>query len=121
MGLPTALHNCPILREPDGLAMSSRNTRLDPEQRLRAVAIYKTLKNLQSAWRSLPNEEYPTRPISLLVAKATEALESAHFRVDYVSIADRDTLEPAQPDSENAIALIAAFMGEVRLIDNMLL
>jgi pantoate--beta-alanine ligase len=121
MGLPTALHNCPILREPDGLAMSSRNTRLDPEQRLRAVAIYKTLKNLQSAWRSLPNEEYLTRPISLLVAKATEALESAHFRVDYVSIADRDTLEPAQPDSENAIALIAAFMGEVRLIDNMLL
>lgn len=119
MDLPTTLHRCPIVRESDGLAMSSRNVRLDPEQRLRSVAIYKTLKNLQAAWRALPNSEYPTRPIAVLIAKATEALESAHFRIDYVSIADRDTLEPAQPSSSHPVALIAAFMGEVRLIDNM--
>lgn len=119
MGLPTTLHRCPIIREPDGLAMSSRNVRLDPEQRPRSVAIYKTLKNLQAAWRALPNSDYPTRPIAVLVAKATEALESAHFRVDYVTIADRDTLQPAAEGSDHPVALIAAFMGEVRLIDNM--
>lgn len=104
MGLPAALHRCPIVREADGLAMSSRNVRLDPDQRLRATAIYKSLLGLREGWT---------------VDHAFRYLEEAGFRIDYIAIADRDSLEPASPGSPNAIALIAAFMGDVRLIDNM--
>lgn len=110
MGLPTVLHRCPIVREADGLAMSSRNVRLDPEQRFFAAAIYATLQSIRQDWPC------PTAP---LVEKATKMLEEDHFRVDYVSIADRNTLQPAADGTPKAVALIAAFMGEVRLIDNL--
>ena len=112
MGLPAILHRCPIVREPDGLAMSSRNVRLNPEQRSRATAIYAALKTIKTSWPA---------PFDQLTAKATEILEAAGFRIDYITIADADTLEPARPDSKHTVALIAAFMGEVRLIDNMML
>lgn len=112
MGLPAILHRCPIVREPDGLAMSSRNVRLNPEQRSRATAIYAALKTIKTSWPA---------PFDRLTAKATEILEAAGFRIDYITIADADTLELARPDSKHTVALIAAFMGEVRLIDNMML
>ena len=125
MGLPTALHRCPIVREPDGLAMSSRNTRLDPAQRVNALAIYRALRGIREGWSA-------GIPIAQLIATATTTLEAASFRVDYVSIAGAATLEPlgdAPPASDapaathrgDAVALIAAFQGEVRLIDNMTL
>ena len=110
MQLPSILHPCPILREGDGLAMSSRNVRLDPDQRSRATAIYKALMAIREGWPG---------PIVPLVQKATGILEQAGFRIDYVSIADRKTLQPAADGSKNAVALVAAFMGEVRLIDNL--
>ena len=96
----------PIVREPDGLAMSSRNVRLDAEQRKRSTAIYKTLLGLREGW---------------MTDQALRFLEDAGFRADYIAVVDRDTLQPVPPGSGNRIALIAAFMGEVRLIDNMLL
>ena len=114
MGLPTTLHRCPIVREPDGLAMSSRNARLDPAQRLNALAIYRALQYINANWAAAPGPD-------ALIAKATEILEAAAFRVDYVAIANANTLEPAPLLKDNAVALIAAFMGEVRLIDNMTL
>ena len=118
MGLPTILHRCPILREPDGLAMSSRNVRLDPDQRTRATAIYQALQAIRDAWLATARTgQIP--PIEPLVAKAVAILEAAGFRIDYIAIADGDTLLPARPDSKTTVALIAAFMGEVRLIDNM--
>ena len=83
MGLPTTLHRCPIVREADGLAMSSRNVRLDPDQRSRSTAIYKALQAIRQGWPG---------PITPLVEKATGMLEKAGFRVDYVSIADRKSL-----------------------------
>jgi pantoate--beta-alanine ligase len=113
--MPTRLHRCPILREPDGLAMSSRNMRLTPEQRQNATAIYKALQYIQAS---------TTESVSALIAAATGLLETAGFRVDYVAIADATTLEPldSQITSQvSAVALIAAFLGEVRLIDNMVL
>jgi pantoate--beta-alanine ligase len=112
MGLPTVLHRCPIIREPDGLAMSSRNVRLNPEERFFAAAIYAALQTIRDGWAAgeTTNE---------LLAKATAILEEGHFRVDYVSIADAETLEPLSGRRDNAVALIAAFQGEVRLIDNM--
>jgi pantoate--beta-alanine ligase len=117
MDLPTTLHRCPILREPDGLAMSSRNTRLDPTQRANALAIYRALQGIKEGWSAGISVDH-------LTTTATALLEAAAFRVDYVSICDATTLEPLKDPSDRqgpgkAIALIAAFQGEVRLIDNM--
>jgi pantoate--beta-alanine ligase len=106
MGAKIQLHLCPIIREADGLAMSSRNVRLNPDERYRATAIYKALLSLRSSASS---------------SLAKKILEDAQFRVDYVAIADAKTLEPVEPDTPGAVALIAAFQGEVRLIDNMIL
>ena len=118
MELKTRLHRCPIVREPDGLAMSSRNTRLTPAQRTNALAIYQALLAIREGWHT------PRPDIHALIAKATTILEAAAFRVDYVTIADPATLEPlppSPPPQDTAVALIAAFQGEVRLIDNMIL
>jgi pantoate--beta-alanine ligase len=115
-GMKTELHRCPIFREADGLAMSSRNMRLTVEERARATAIYRALMALKGGG---------TRQAAL------EILGRADFRVDYVEIADAETLEPVvdgagtvrddDPGVREAVALIAAFQGEVRLIDNMTL
>ena len=121
MGLPTRLVPCPIVREKDGLAMSSRNRRLSEDQRRTATAIYQALTGIKDGWQK-------ARPAKELIAGATSLLESKGFRVDYVSIADPLTLGllPETGSGETtsrapAVALIAAFLGEVRLIDNMTL
>lgn len=121
MELPTTLHRCPIFREPDGLAMSSRNVRLDPDQRTRATAIYKALQGIRDAWSTAARRDGQMPPIEPLIAKATVILEAAGFRIDYIAIADADTLASPPTRYNHAVALIAAFMGEVRLIDNMAL
>jgi len=110
--LPTALHRCPIMREPDGLAMSSRNVRLNPEERFFAAGIHMALLTIRDAWAA-------RNGIGDILDKATAILEENHFRIDYVSIANGTTLEPLTAWQKDAVALIAAFMGEVRLIDNM--
>lgn len=114
MGLPTRLVPCPIVREKDGLAMSSRNMRLSPEQRQTATTIYRTLTGLKEGWHEgkSPRE---------LISTATSLLEERGFRVDYVSIADPLTLEPVSGHEAPAVALVAAFLGGIRLIDNMML
>lgn len=114
MEIPTRLHRCPIIREPDGLAMSSRNLRLNPAQRANATAIYHALLLLSRQFRIAPT--------SALIA-AGVILKEADFQIDYISVADACTLEPV-PDpitGADVVALIAAFQGEVRLIDNMIL
>ncbi|HVS94868.1 MAG TPA: pantoate--beta-alanine ligase [Puia sp.] len=112
LAMPTLLHRCPIVREPDGLAMSSRNVRLSAEQRIRATAIFKALQSIRRGWT-------PGASAAPLIAGAGRLLSAAGFRTDYVSIADDRTLEPLDAWREHAVALIAAFQGEVRLIDNM--
>ena len=114
MGLPAKLHRCPIIREADGLAMSSRNVRLSPEQRANATAIFRALTAIKTGFSAQP---FPT-----LIDNANHILEAAGFRIDYVSIADAQTLEAVPGPSPNGtVALIAAFQGDVRLIDNMVL
>jgi pantoate--beta-alanine ligase len=114
MGVPTRLHRCPIIRESDGLAMSSRNLRLSPQQRANATAIYRVLTAIQAGFNLQP---FPT-----LIGNATRLLETAGFRVDYISIADALSLEPIPgPSPTGAVALIAAFQGDIRLIDNKVL
>jgi pantoate--beta-alanine ligase len=107
------LHFGPTLREPDGLAMSSRNRRLNASERAIAPVIYQTLcfikKNLAAG------------DLTALAHNAYEKLVSAGLRPDYVSIAHAQTLEPClQWDGRSPlVALVAAFLNEVRLIDNM--
>lgn len=111
----TTLVVCPTLREPDGLAMSSRNMRLNEEERKRAVAIYNVLTSIKNY----------LQPSSLITIKdkAVEKLVAKGFRVDYVEIADAITLEPVTEwdGRQKLVALVAAFNNEVRLIDNMLI
>jgi pantoate--beta-alanine ligase len=102
-GSSTQLITFPTVREPDGLAMSSRNLRLPPADRQKAPAIYKALQLIQAG-------EGREAAIQLLTEQG--------FTIDYVELADRTTLEPREKGP--AVALIAAFLGDVRLIDNML-
>lgn len=101
----------PTLREQDGLAMSSRNLRLDPEQRKLAVSISRALDGIRT--------QVNKQPLAQLSAKARQQLEEKGFRVDYVSIARASDLSPAQDTDAPLVALVAATIGNVRLIDNM--
>jgi pantoate--beta-alanine ligase len=114
-GLPTSLNICPTLREPNGLAMSSRNMRLSEPERQQAAAIYETLQMMRQALQ--PGD------LSTLKQTATELLTSKGFKVDYTEIADGNTLGLLQTwnGTTKTVALIAAFLGDVRLIDNMVL
>ncbi|WP_026309708.1 pantoate--beta-alanine ligase [Niabella aurantiaca] len=107
------MNRVPTLREPDGLAMSSRNTRLSPGELRKAPAIYQTLQYLK--------EHLAPGDLSALQADAQELLVRNGFRPDYVSIAYTRTLEACRFwDGQSPLTgLIAAFLGDVRLIDNL--
>lgn len=113
--LPIETVICPTLRETDGLAMSSRNMRLDKEAREKAVEISRTLLHIKSSLKA--------GDLSELKTAAVEQLNRTGFKTDYVEIADADTLEliGRWDGKRKLVALCAAFLGEVRLIDNMLL
>ncbi len=103
-------------REPSGLAMSSRNLRLTSAQKQQATAIFHMLNHIKS--------HVSLQPLRLLEEYARNYLLAHGFtKVDYIIIANKNTLEPATTinDETPLIALIAAFIGGVRLIDNMLL
>jgi pantoate--beta-alanine ligase len=103
----------PTLREPDGLAMSSRNLRLNTEQRKIAPAIYNELKAIKDNIRMKNIDELKTHAIDHLTKKG--------FKVDYFEIAKIEDLEIATNTSGPLIAVTAAYLGSVRLIDNLLL
>ncbi len=105
----------PTMREENGLAMSSRNMRLSDGQRANAATIYQTLIYLK--------EHLAQGDLSNILMSAYEKLVDGGFKPDYVSIADAKTLQPVEnwDGGTPLVALIAAFLGEVRLIDNMVL
>jgi pantoate--beta-alanine ligase len=115
LGIPVEFYAVPTIREVGGLALSSRNRRLTPDQRLNALAIFRALSDIK--------ETMITGSTSPFIEKAMKVLEAAHFKTDYVSIARTADLLPVQTwdGKEKILALMAAFQGEVRLIDNMLL
>lgn len=102
------------VREPDGLAMSSRNTRLDPAQRAAAPVLYRALDNARSAWNQ--GERSADVLLGLMVDELTREPLAV---IDYVSAADPVTLEELHGPCERALLSMAVFFGEVRLIDNM--
>jgi len=107
---------CPIVREPDGLAMSSRNVRLSPAERQAATVLSRSLGAARSAWDHGERDAGSLRQVMLGVL-AAEPLA----RVDYVSAADPLTLAELEGKSERALLSMAVFIGEVRLIDNEML
>ncbi len=112
--LPVKILGCPILRETNGLAMSSRNKRLSTKKIEEATIIYKTLKEVQ--------EKFSSTPIADLNALVAERfLQNPHLKLEYFEIANEKTLKTAKLKNKGSKyrAFIAAFSGEVRLIDNM--
>ncbi|MBK8555665.1 MAG: pantoate--beta-alanine ligase [Lewinellaceae bacterium] len=113
--LPAELVMCPTVREADGLAMSSRNIRLTPAMRALAPILHQTL--LETGEQL---QRYPARELE---ANAMARLEAAGFRPEYFSMVDGRTLQPVDgfDSSDFIVACTAAWAGDVRLIDNVVL
>lgn len=113
-GLPVTLHICPTLREAGGLAMSSRNMRLSASEREKATQISRSL--------TIISENARKAPFSDLKKNACKQLQDIGFQVDYIAIADAGNLrELDAPIPGQMVVLAAAKLGEIRLIDNMLI
>lgn len=114
LDLPVTIVPCPTLREASGLAMSSRNVRLSEAQKTEALHIYRTL----SLARSLAAEKTPREVMHAAIAYFNES----GMKLEYFSIVDASTLlQLEEVWTPGATACIAAFCGEVRLIDNLIL
>ena len=114
--LPVEIVTCPIVREPDGLAMSSRNAYLDPEQRKRALVLHRSLMRVQRLADSGEREVG-----KLLAAGRDEFAKDGSVRLDYFEIVDPEKLDPVEEISGAALVAVAAYVGSTRLIDNLLL
>ena len=104
---------CPTVREGDGLAMSSRNRYLNAEERVRARALLRALRVAEMAARERIDEADRLRDMMVR--------EMADVRVDYAAVVHPETLEPVEDVSGGALLAVAAWVGETRLIDNILL
>ncbi|MBL4845855.1 MAG: pantoate--beta-alanine ligase [Planctomycetes bacterium] len=113
--LPTEIHGCPIVREPDGLALSSRNAYLDPDQRLAALSLSRGLRVAQAAFLG---GELDPRALEALVRRE---LERAKLEVGYASAVEPSDLSAAKAATSATILAIAASAGPTRLIDNCVL
>jgi len=115
LGLNVRLMMCPIIRETDGLAMSSRNVHLNPEERKNALALYQTLNWMKQQFELLSIQE-------LQEQAQKQLLESPGIVLEYLEICDGENLQPLQSKyGTKIVALVAAKVGQTRLIDNMLL
>jgi pantoate--beta-alanine ligase len=111
LDIPVAIHATETLREPDGLALSSRNARLSGAARAAAPAVYQSL---------LAARETPGPPAAKLhAARALLAEAAPDARIDYLEIVDRETLQPLETLDRPGLAAVAVFFADVRLIDNV--
>ncbi|MGC2194712.1 MAG: pantoate--beta-alanine ligase [Terriglobales bacterium] len=116
LNMPVEIVVAPIVREPDGLAMSSRNAYLDPQQRKQALVLSRALTHVQEMFQQ--GERSAGQLIS--AGHAIFAEEPA-VRMDYLSIVDPQSLEPVDSVSNDALVAVAAYVGSTRLIDNVIL
>ena len=101
----------PTVREEDGLACSSRNRYLNPEERKQAAVLHKALQTAANAGKKSAND---------VVALAQRVINEAHLaRIDYAEVADAETLKPVEMVGLNSVLLMAVFFGKTRLIDNI--
>ena len=105
---------CPIVREKDGLAMSSRNTYLSPEEREKAPVLYKSLQFAESMI------ELGERSSEIIIGEIKRKLKEAGVEIDYIEIVDADTLEKKEKIEGKVLIAGAIYIGKVRLIDNII-
>lgn len=116
LNLPIRIQGCETVREPDGLAMSSRNRYLSNEQRMSALSLWKALSGVQKNVQSGEND------VKTLEKQMESALyEGGAERVDYARIVHAESLQSMEKVESPAVALIAAHVGKTRLIDNLVL
>ena len=115
LNLPLQICICHIVREADGLAMSSRNQYLSSEERKRALCLYKALKVCREKVRDGQRDAYTLTDIM------KEIIVRDQCQIDYVSIVDPETLEPLKTVTDRALVALAVHMGPTRLIDNILI
>ena len=116
LNLPVEIAVCPIVREPDGLAMSSRNAYLDAAQRRQALVLHRSLLRVQQL--AAAGERSAAK---LAAAGREEFADEDRIRLDYFEIVDPETLDPVADVTQSALVAVAAFVGTTRLIDNVLL
>jgi pantoate--beta-alanine ligase len=116
LNFPIHIVVCPTVREPDGLALSSRNTYLNPGERAAATVLYRALSAARQAWQ---NGERDAQTLRGLMAETIGSEPLA--QVQYVSCADYDMLEELETVRGKALLSMAVFIGRTRLIDNLLL
>jgi pantoate--beta-alanine ligase len=116
LNMETEIVVCPIVREKDGLAMSSRNRYLTPEQRKQALVLYRSLTRVQ-----MLADEGETRPGTLAETGKRVIEEEPGARLDYFEIVNPDTLDEVDDISRGALVAVAAYVGSTRLIDNLIL
>jgi pantoate--beta-alanine ligase len=116
LNMPVDIVVCPIVREPDGLAMSSRNTYLDPQQRKSALVLHRSLAQIEEIFGK------GERNSSRLVATGKEVFsKEPEVRLDYLEVVDLENLDPMPQITGIALVAVAAFLGTTRLIDNVIL
>lgn len=116
LDVPVEVVTAPTLREPDGLAMSSRNARLDPEERKAALVLHRALLEARSRFESGEGGAAACRDAMWACLDA-----EPKARPDYVSVADAETLEEMETIDRPALVSLAVRIGATRLIDNILL
>jgi pantoate--beta-alanine ligase len=116
LNFPVEIAVCPIVREPDGLAMSSRNAYLNPDDRQRALVLQRSLRWVEEKFRA--GEKNAAR----LAAGAKQVIaDEPQVRLDYFEIVDPDTLDPVGRVTGKMLVAVAAYVGTTRLIDNLVL
>ena len=113
LDLPVVVHGCPIIREPDGLAMSSRNRYLSEAERLIAPYLYKMLNRVAGRVLEMGRAD------EALNWGRDQLLQVGFTKVDYLQLRDAETLQPVDAVSRPARLLVAARLGRTRLIDNL--
>ena len=116
LNFPVEIVACPIVREADGLAMSSRNAYLDARQRKQALVLHRALMLVKRLWESGERNAEKLKCVGLEEVAGEESV-----RLDYLEIVDPDSLEPVERAESGMLLAVAAFVGMTRLIDNILL
>lgn len=116
LDMAVAIEVCPVVRDPDGLALSSRNAYLRPEERQSALVLHRSLGRVGDLFAS--GEQDSAR---LIEAAKQEFRTEPGARLDYFEIVDPDTLEPAPTIEKPVLVAVAAFIGSTRLIDNIVI
>ncbi|HKB99742.1 MAG TPA: pantoate--beta-alanine ligase [Terriglobales bacterium] len=116
LNFPIEIVACPIVRESDGLAMSSRNAFLNREERARALALQSSLQQVQTGFQA------GERTAAKLISAAREVFaREPQVVLDYFEIVDPNTLDPVEQISQRTLVAVAAYVGSTRLIDNAVL